>query len=153
MYLCNDRSAINAIFSTIFQSHQGIFLVVYDRNLVSELATETEIRFRYWYRSLNFFYINRNFLHFLFLMLFVPFFDYFQAHTEFSCKTFFNYLSKYLSSYHCLNIYLKCFCSWHNMKIFCRTHNIMLPNLRFYGIGKFRYRPKVTANFQFWYWA
>ena len=75
---------------------EGLYYLV----LVS--ATETKIRFQYRYRSLNFFYLNRNFLHFLFLMLFVPFFDYFQGHTEFSCKTFF----KYLSNYHCLVNYL-----------------------------------------------
>ena len=43
------------------------FRVVYDQNLVSVLATETKIRFQYLYRSLNFFYLNQNFLHFLFL--------------------------------------------------------------------------------------
>ena len=38
---------------------QWDFELVYDQNLVSVSATETKIRFRY--RSLNFFYINRNF--------------------------------------------------------------------------------------------
>ena len=37
------------------------FELVYDQNLVSVSATETKIRFRYQYRSLNFFYLNRNF--------------------------------------------------------------------------------------------
>ena len=40
--------------------------VVYDRNLVSISATETKIMFRYRYRSLNFFCLNRNFHHCLF---------------------------------------------------------------------------------------
>ena len=40
---------------------QWDFELVYDQNLVSVSATETKIRFRYQYRSLNFFYLNRNF--------------------------------------------------------------------------------------------
>ena len=49
---------------------QWDFELVYDQNLVSVSATETKIRFRYQYRSLNFFYLNRNFFHFLFPKLF-----------------------------------------------------------------------------------
>ena len=41
-------------------------IVVYNQNLVLVSATETKIKFRYWYRSLNFFCLNRNFLHCLF---------------------------------------------------------------------------------------
>ena len=43
-----------------------LYNVVYDRNLVSVSATETKIKFWYRYRSLNFFCLNRNFLHCIF---------------------------------------------------------------------------------------
>ena len=58
----------------VFSMHYGVPIasVVYDRNqvLVSGTETETKIKFRYLYPSLNFFYLNRNFLHFLFLKFF-----------------------------------------------------------------------------------
>ena len=37
------------------------------------------------------------------------------------------------------------------MKISCRPLDVRLSNLRFFGFGQFRYRPKVSANFQFRY--
>ena len=43
---------------------------MYDQNLVSVSATETKIKFRYRYRSLNFCYLNQNYLHILFLIFF-----------------------------------------------------------------------------------
>ena len=46
------------------------YLLVYDRNLVSVSATKTKIKFRYRYWSLNFFCLNQNFLHLLFLKFF-----------------------------------------------------------------------------------
>ena len=54
-------------------SRQGRFHVVgvvYHRNLVWGSATQTKIKFRYRYWCLNFCYLNRNFLHILFLKFF-----------------------------------------------------------------------------------
>ena len=94
LILNTDTSVFSAYWYS-FSTFQIEYWLVYDQNLVSVLATETKIRCRYRYRSLNFFYLNQNFLYFLFLMLFAPCFEYFRGHTELSCKTFFNYLSNF----------------------------------------------------------
>ena len=53
--------------------NQECFLLVYDRNLVLVSAIETTIKFWYRYWCLNFCYLNRNFLHILFLKFFSRF--------------------------------------------------------------------------------
>ena len=67
----------------------------YDRNLVSVSATETKINFRY--RSLNFCYLNRNYLHILFFSFFhalVPYFEHLLGYTQVSWSLYVNYQKK-----------------------------------------------------------
>ena len=71
-----------------------------------------------------------------FLMLFVPYLEYFLGYTQLSWSLCVNYKKRMENAKLVTN----------DMKKICRPLNIMLSNLRFYSFGKFRYRPKVTAK-------
>ena len=69
--MCLKVTYLHSTYIMIY--NRCLSMIVYDQNLVSVSATETKIRFWYRYRSLNFFYLNRNFLHILFLKFFSRF--------------------------------------------------------------------------------